>query len=358
MATKPINIGACMTFARTKLGKSFGSQVKDMFVLSRGRGKLRPVDYYYYGLYDDGRHDMAAKKRFISDEAHTRVIRRCCDIRYWGLGDDKLVAYTMLEGFGAPIPNTQAVYHRYRAFAGVPTLKSPEDLAGFLKGGARYPLFVKPSGGVQSVGVASINAFDAASGNLVLADGETIAVEDFAEHVGPPDADGQILQDRLATHPRLMEMCGDRVSTVRVMLILGDEGPEILATVWKITVGENIADNFWRPGNMLAAIDPESGRVTRVVEGVGPEQVEVEVHPDTHETLLGITLPDWERVKRLCMDCAVIFPQVRFQSWDIALCPDGPVIVEVNTGAAFSLSQVATGEGFLSDRFCQFLDSF
>lgn len=357
MATKPINVAECMAFARKK-GKSFGAQVREIFVLSRGRGKLRPADYYYYGLYDDSRYDMAAKKRFISDEAHTRVIRRCCDIRWWGLGDDKLIAYTMLKGFGAPIPETQAVYHRFRAFQGVPTLKTPEDLADFLRNGARYPLFAKPSGGVQSVGVASVASFDAASDSLVMADGETVTVTEFAKRTGPPDEDGHVLQDRLRPHPQLLEAIGDRVATVRVMLILADDGPEILATVWKVPVGNNVADNFWREGNMVAAIDPDSGRVTRVVAGVGPEQVEMDVHPDTHQTLTGMVLPDWERLIRLCKECAVIFPPIRFQSWDIALCPDGPVIVEVNTGAAFSLSQVATGEGFLSDRFCRFLDSF
>jgi hypothetical protein len=37
------------------------------------------------------------------------------------------------------------------------------------------------------------------------------------------------------------------------------------------------------------------------------------------------------------------------------MCPQGPVVVEVNTGSAFNLSQVAKGEGFLTERFGAFL---
>ena len=145
---------------------------------------------------------------------------------------------------------------------------------------------------------------------------------------------------------------------MRVVIIIGRDGPEILHTVWKIPAGGNIADNFWRSGNMLAAVDAASGEVKRVVRGVGPDQSEVETHPDTGRAIKGLVLPDWERLKALCLDCALIFHKLRYQSWDVAPCPGGPIIVEVNTGAAFNLSQLATSEGFLNERFGRFLREF
>src|SRR3546814_6489185 len=41
------------------------------------------------------------------------------------------------------------------------------------------------------------------------------------------------------------------------------------STVLKIPAGANIADNFWRAGNMLANIDPEHGTILRVLRGTG-----------------------------------------------------------------------------------------
>lgn len=139
------------------------------------------------------------------------------------------------------------------------------------------------------------------------------------------------------------------------MLIVPDKEPEIIHTVWKIPVGANIADNFWRPGSLLADIEQDTGRVRRVVRGVGAEHAEVEIHPDTGQRLQGVTLPDWPRLKSLVLECAAIFPKLRYQSWDVAMTPSGPVLVEVNTGGAFNLPQLATGKGMLDGRFRDFL---
>ena len=38
------------------------------------------------------------------------------------------------------------------------------------------------------------------------------------------------------------------------MVLVSDDRLEIYRSVWKIVGNGNIADNFWRPGNMLAAI--------------------------------------------------------------------------------------------------------
>ena len=52
----------------------------------------------------------------------------------------------------------------------------------------------------------------------------------------------------------------------------------------------------------------------------------------------------------------MVFDKLRYQSWDIAICPDGPMVVEVNAGSAFNLSQLAAGRGILTDRFRAFLE--
>ena len=41
------------------------------------------------------------------------------------------------------------------------------------------------------------------------------------------------------------------------------------AFTWKIPAPHNIADNFWRPGNLLAALDRHTGEVKRVTTNVG-----------------------------------------------------------------------------------------
>ena len=108
---------------------------------------------------------------------------------------------------------------------------------------------------------------------------------------------------------------------------------------------------------MLGAIDLETGKVTRVVSGYGFDLREIETHPNTEKAIKGMTLPYWPELKAMCLEYSRVFEKIRYLSWDIALCPQGPVVVEVNTGSSFMLSQLATGEGFLTDRFCAFLEN-
>ena len=71
--------------------------------------------------------------------------------------------------------------------------------------------------------------------------------------------------------------------------------------------------------------------------------------------LVNETIPSWERVVDLVRDVSAVFAPVRYQSMDIAILADGPSVIEVNTGGAFSLPQLAAGRGFLSDAVLEFL---
>src|SRR3546814_20915873 len=91
------------------------------------------------------------------------------------------------------------------------------------------------------------------------------------------------------------------------------------STVLKIPAGANIADNFWRAGNMLANIDPEHGTILRVLRGTGPGMEEFQQHPATGQPLVGTRLPHWQELRRVSDACARLFAPVRHQSPDIAL---------------------------------------
>lgn len=348
-----LNIQQCLMAAREQTGKSYGAQVRDIIRLSRANGKLQPADYYYFRLYDDATYPFEEKRRFLSERIHPAIIERCSDPQWRLLADDKFLTYGLLESCGTPVPETQAVYGGGgRRFGRVPTLSTTDELSRFLKGPARYPLFAKPLAGIFSLGACRIETRE--DETLCLTGGERIAVDEF---VGQLDGEqGYLLQTVLRPHATLRKY-GDIASTVRVILIIDNDAPEILHTIWKIPGAGNIADNFWREGNMLAAVDSTSGVIQRVVRGDGPNMEEIGDHPDTGARLLGEALPDWRRLMDLVTENAGVFRPIRFQSWDVALCEDGPVVVEVNAGSAFNLSQLAKGEGFLTDRYSDFLVS-
>jgi Sugar-transfer associated ATP-grasp len=332
-------------------GKGFFKQLWEYFRITRGPGRLDLKDYYLYKLYDDARYSFARKQEFVSERFYFQIIEKCCDPRWWILADDKFWSYTVLQANGFPVPETQAVYcHGARIFGGAQTLTNSHELSRFFEKEAVFPIYAKPVNGIGSFGNFLVEKYE--NSLLHLHDGAQMPLAQFVNEID--STNGQLLQSTLTSHPDLSDVCG-RVSTVRVILIFHNGEPKILHTVWKVPASQNMADNFWRDGNRLAAIDSDTGQVQRVVGH--QEGVPQELDPATPAAagLLGRLLPDWEAVIDLCLRGAQLFAPLRFQSWDVALTAAGPVVVEFNPGSAFNLSQLATGRGFLTDEFLEFL---
>jgi hypothetical protein len=165
-----------------------------------------------------------------------------------------------------------------------------------------------------------------------------------------------VIQRRLDGDARLAGLFRPRLWSVRALVLVGPSGPVIHGAVAKIASGKNPADNFWLQGNMLGAIELETGLIGRVVRGTGAEMSLNEAHPDTKRPIVRILIPQWEALTRLVISAAEILPYIRTQSWDVALAADGPVLLEVNYGGDLNLAQLAHGAGVLDERYAEHLD--
>jgi hypothetical protein len=146
----------------------------------------------------------------------------------------------------------------------------------------------------------------------------------------------------------------DGLATVRVCILVGERSIEIPFAVLKLPARESIADSFWRPGNVACGLDVASGRVATARSRHRFGTTDHHAHPETGAPLVGETLPMWDAVLGLARACAPIFRPVQYQSMDIAITPDGPVLIEINTGGGFDLPQLASGQGFLTDQVREF----
>ena len=119
---------------------------------------------------------------------------------------------------------------------------------------------------------------------------------------------GFILQRCMSPHPSLAGRFGPRLWSVRVLVLVRPDGPIIHRAPAKIATGANPADNYWRPGNLMAALDPLTGQITREVRGVGVDLTVCAAHPDTDTALVGTALPDWIELRNLVTKAACVFP--------------------------------------------------
>jgi len=115
-----------------------------------------------------------------------------------------------------------------------------------------------------------------------------------------------------------------------------------------------VADNFWRPGNLLCQLDVDTGTILNIVDKQDGTRVEYDRLPGSSRQLTGEQLPMWSDLQSLNKKVALLHGANRYGSTDIALTKNGPVIVEVNTGCAFEIMQMARGKGLLNDVMLDF----
>ena len=347
------NLGECLRFAKKHHGKNYFSIVREFWSLRRGKGKLTLHDYFLYQLYDDDKHVNDGKSRFISDSLHWPITHKCCDMSWRAITEDKWVCYNFLNRFGIKTPETLAVIDRtHRSFGSDPKIGSPKDLRNFLRNTNSFPVFAKPNSGIGSFGAFVVAGVE--NDNVLLAQNDPLTSEDvFNEIIGDRT---YLLQTFIENHATIKRF-SRYVATIRIINLVQSETIITPFAVIKIPSNTSIADNYWRSDNIVANVNLETGVIERAIRGKGIQAEELFEHPETGDRLVGLKLPRWDEVRHVNDVCARLFAPVRYQSLDIALTDEGPVVVEINTGGGFNLPQLASGSGFLTDEVHDFFES-
>ena len=217
-----------------------------------------------------------------------------------------------------------------------------------------YPLFGKPAEGFQSLGTIGLKNLSADAASIEKSGGGVLDVDAFIEDIATHYDAGYVFQPMLRPHEKIAALCGQKLACVRLITGLTEDGPKVLRGCWKIPVGENVADNYWRSGNLLAGLDLASGKVRRVVSGSGLDLAQWRVHPDSAVDLVGFEHPEWAGMVALALDGARLMRHVPLIGWDLACSEKGPVIVEMNESPDFFLPQLADERGMLDDEFRKF----
>ena len=320
----------------------------------KGRQKIELDEYVKFRLYDAEAHSEQERGEFISWLLQNAIIHEVNDLHWFAVTEDKWLSAKLLEADGLPVPQTLGVIDRTgRAYHGSAPLSGPQTLRAAIGGGLDGPLFGKNMRGLGSVGVFTILSADCEG--LMLRDHGPMSYEHFFASIIGENA--FILQKFVSNCGFLREYT-DTTATVRVVNMVDGDGVFVPAAVLKLPTQRNQADNFWRDGNMLCDIDPETGEIRTLVQSEGPELRHLEAHPETGTAILGQRLPHWEALREVNERVARLHAPLRYQSTDIALTDAGPVVIEVNAGSSFTLPQYAKGKGFMTPKVRQLFRSW
>lgn len=264
---------------------------------------------------------------------------------------DKVTMYSLMVGHGLPVPTVRATYRALRPAATL-SLRTGDELAQYLTAAGSLPVYIKRAFGSYGRGNTLVQAVE--KGNVVLGNGTSEPLIKFVESLDDGRSLGWILQDPLVCHPDITQLTrSSKVSGVRIHTFLAPAEPKVVKAIFKINVGKRDSDNFEHgaSGNMLGALDISSGKVMRAISGTGLGQQLNPSHPVTGVGIAGFQVPCWREVLALVKDAQTAFPGFICPGWDIAICPDGPRILEVNAFGDIDLSQHSYREGFFDADF-------
>lgn len=161
-----------------------------------------------------------------------------------------------------------------------------------------------------------------------------------------------LVQPRLRNHPALEPLNNDALSTVRVLTCLNEANePEIVGAAMRMAIGTNhVVDNL-HAGGIATAVDVETGTLGAASDlGVDSRLGWMDRHPVSGAAIAGTQLPMWSEVRDFAIRAHRAFADRVLVGWDIAITPDGPVLVEGNGSPDLDIMQRFVRHGLMAAR--------
>jgi len=298
------------------------------------RDRYSRSEIFAWGLANP-RLGAAELAKFISRERLYSLQLRINPPDYNYITEDKSIFYPFCKGAGISIPELYAVFDPAVGWASSNgSLQGRAEWCRFFNESAPQEFVIKPTLGVHG---RAIGIYKKTNDGFVDFFGHQRSADDLYDSMSSDSLyDRFVIQERLANHSELLRLSGTAALQTLRMITITESGssPTLLFAVQKIVGNEGAADNFsyGQKGNMVADVALDRGVLEKVVTGgtEGFDLREINEHPKTGVTFKGFRLPWWSEACDLVMAAAAKILPIRTVGWDVALTPNGPLIVEGN----------------------------
>ena len=299
------------TFAptiRQRTGVRVGRQAREQLWLAFIHA-LPPVAYYHYELY------RPEQRALVDDYIHQYEA-------------SSLLPY--LNRYQChPAIDDKAAFAHFCTQAGLPTV----PILAIGKAGrvtwyaeTQPDLFLKPSIGARGEGA---QRWQLTGERYQASQGDSFAQSELTARLAKlSQTQAYLVQPCLANHPAIAELSPGALATVRFVTGRTPDGTiELIAATFKMA---------WRPSiinthGLNSPVDLTTGQLGRAYR-YHPICTGFAQHPITAAPLVERRLPDWSAALALAQQAHRHFPAYVFLGWDVALTPQGPLLLEGNAG--------------------------
>jgi hypothetical protein len=260
--------------------------------------------------------------------------------------DSKVFMSKLLRANGVPHPVPVVYAESGHLFCSENRLiEGPTDLSRIMASVGTSRMFVKDD---VSYGGRTVRVFSATEDGYKSSDGQVIDFE-FLERLA--STTNFICQEELQQIDALSALNPTSINTVRVMTKFRTTGVDVLAAILRVGRAGSCVDNAGR-GSLCCEVNLRTWSTTGTAVLWNSVPFEFCMyHPDSGEAFHGIKLPFRQETFSLLKGIAILFPGCEIIGWDIALTPDGPVIVEGNWNAGLRFPQMSMKKGLATALF-------
>jgi hypothetical protein len=142
-----------------------------------------------------------------------------------------------------------------------------------------------------------------------------------------------LVQRRLRNHPELADLAKDSLLAVRVITCLNEQDePEVCLAMMRILT---VLEPDWQhlpDGEYAAPINLVTGELGVLAgDNMKTSPFRSDVHPANGAQIAGRLMPQWDAITKLACLTHKAVPHRLMLGWDIAITPEGPVMLEGNT---------------------------
>ena len=157
-----------------------------------------------------------------------------------------------------------------------------------------------------------------------------------------------LVEQAVVQHEALNKLCPSSVNTLRIVTLNINDKSHFLYALLRVGSGNNHVDNI-SSGGMYTLIGDDG--VLHFPAFCDKTGLYYDAHPVTGTAYQGFTVPMFQQAIDICLKAAQIKPGLAYIGWDVAITPDGPVLIEGNILPGYDMAQNAKfhpdGKGLL-----------
>ena len=144
-------------------------------------------------------------------------------------------------------------------------------------------------------------------------------------------------------HKEINKIHDKSVNTLRIVsLITSENHPEIISVFMRFGVGNSVVDNA-SSGGFVVGVNIDEGTLKDTGHYLSDYGgAKIKKHPDSGFIFEGFKVPYFKEACEEVLKGVKVIPD-RFIGWDVAITPNGPIIVEANSSPHLQISNIVNG---------------